>query len=368
MCIAKRAIADNVMPGRTAPTFINDLEVYDFRHPTPSGLNVLTDPPTRWMNIGSLGELLPENSCPHNFSTKTNQSQAPLLDARPQPDSIYRISAVCQKCRTHIQIIVDYTVRWRPGPCPNLHHPLHHLVHSPWKENVARNGDTKKEHNANGLIYAFECSSDTCSASVYVHLTPPRLLDMHVRTLTDKRLLEQRTSEAFETQAGHLEGMKHPSPVEVLSDLRAYVRNAWGKESRPINLENKRFIVRFGPQGHACSEVLEYIGFTLEVCPCSLGHGDRINELTSNLNQPRKCWRPPRPNLEDSTPYLDPSNLFLDDVEQELSILMLQRPAQERQLAQDNTSLPGWYHEVCRSLSCQACISFPILVQGLHGS
>jgi ubiquitin carboxyl-terminal hydrolase 25/28 len=86
-----------------------------------------------------------------------------------------------------------------------------------------------------------------------------------VEQLVDPDGLKARTAEAFKLRGGHLEGMKQPSPVEVLIDLRAYLRNAWAKESKPIRSENKRFVVRFGPEGRACKDVLQYVGFTLEV-------------------------------------------------------------------------------------------------------
>ena len=48
-------------------------------------------------------------------------------------------------------------------------------------------------------------------------------------------------------------------------------------------------------------------------------------------------------------------NTFLDDIEQELSILILQRPENERQLAQDSTTLINAHREFSRALGCQDC-------------
>lgn len=89
-----------------------------------------------------------------------------------------------------------------------------------------------------------------------------------VNYLVDKDALRKRTTEAFELNRGHTEGMKEPSPSDVLSDLRKYIVNALtsnGQSRAEIRLDNKRFAVRFGPEGRACVEVLEYIGFTLKV-------------------------------------------------------------------------------------------------------
>ena len=88
-----------------------------------------------------------------------------------------------------------------------------------------------------------------------------------VEFLTDQTLLKNRIEEAFKIGGARLEGMKHPSSVEVMSDLRTYIKNSWVPDkSRPITLNNKRFMLRFGPDGQACKDLLEYVGFTLEVC------------------------------------------------------------------------------------------------------
>jgi ubiquitin carboxyl-terminal hydrolase 25 len=105
---------------------------------------------------------------------------------------------------------------------------------------------------------------------VTVRFSPPVLRHSDIRTLTDPELLRQRTEEAFRHR-GNTEGMKHPGPMDVLVDLRAYMKNAWRARDDPkygsINLSNKRFIVRFGPEGAACKDVLDHLGFQLEVGP-----------------------------------------------------------------------------------------------------
>lgn len=94
--------------------------------------------------------------------------------------------------------------------------------------------------------------------------------------LLDKQLLAKRTDAAFEQKKGHTEGMKRPLPIDVLVDLRAYLQNAWKREERAqISIDNKRFAVRFGPEGKACSDVLEMLGFELKVSVSSA-----INALT----------------------------------------------------------------------------------------
>jgi hypothetical protein len=82
-------------------------------------------------------------------------------------------------------------------------------------------------------------------------------------------MLRQRAEDAFKERVGKTEGMKYPEPIDVLSDLRSYVRNSWRshKDAKygSINLSNRRFLVRFGPDGTPCKDVLERLGFQLLV-------------------------------------------------------------------------------------------------------
>jgi ubiquitin carboxyl-terminal hydrolase 25/28 len=254
------------LSGKTAPTFVEDLALHDPLHPPPSGFNLLTEPCLGLVFTAQLGHLLHPETCRHAFSTKDRQSLLPALDERPGPNSVYKVSAVCKYCRLHVQVKVDYTVRWEDKPCPNEDNPVHHLVPAPWQEQLARNKWSSKNPQSPDIINVFECSSKTCSAAVTVQVAPPILSPNAIHTLVDKNLLKGRTDEAFRTRAGQVEGMKYPTPMDVLLDLRQYLRNAQRKENRPISVENKRFMVRFGPEGAACRDVLESLKFTYKVC------------------------------------------------------------------------------------------------------
>jgi hypothetical protein len=74
-------------------------------------------------------------------------------------------------------------------------------------------------------------------------------------------------------------------------------------------------------------------------------------------HQPQGHWLPPRPNLDDTTPFQDENNVFFDDIEQELGILILQRPENERLLAQDNPTVKESSRDFSRVLGCQDCTS-----------
>ena len=101
---------------------------------------------------------------------------------------------------------------------------------------------------------------------VSICLTPPEIHDQVIETLTDKVLLRQRTEAAFKLNEANTQGMRHPSPIDVLNDLRIYIRNAWEQDPsrKSIKLSNRRFMVRFGPQGDACKDVLQAFGFRLD--------------------------------------------------------------------------------------------------------
>lgn len=74
-------------------------------------------------------------------------------------------------------------------------------------------------------------------------------------------------------------------------------------------MNNRRFIVRFGPNGDACQDLLEFLRF--------------------KRDDVEQAWHVPQPNSSDTIPVRDPVNVFLDDVEHELHALMLNRPREE---------------------------------------
>jgi ubiquitin carboxyl-terminal hydrolase 25 len=349
--------------GRTAPSLLEDINLYDFQRPSPAGVNILRDPPLQWARTLTISTLLPAGSCLHVFCTKSSQSHLPALDSRPGQSSLYKVAAVCRKCRMHIQLTVDYTARDGMAPCPNTESPLHHLVHSPRRGEMFRKEEKANKSDQKGETYAFECTSRTCPATVLVVLEPPRLSPDMVHALTDQATLKTRTEAAFKVGQERLEGAKYPSPLEVMSDLRKYLQNAWTpRDSKPIRRDNKRFMLRFGPEGQECKDLLEFMGFTLEVRQKPFQITIEKVPTNTNTTQRQEYWQPPRPNLDDARPLQDKYNIFLDDVVQELSILILQRPENERQLAQDNTTFTESSRDFSRALSCQDCTPLSLLL------
>ncbi|KIX01528.1 uncharacterized protein Z518_09254 [Rhinocladiella mackenziei CBS 650.93] len=322
--------------GRTAPVLLQDLTLYEPWHHSQNAPNLLADSPLNFVHAQHLADLIPLETCRHKFGLKTKQSRLPVLDERPGPQTIWTVAAFCQVCRVHLHVKVDYTIKFDEAPCPNAEHPLHHLVRSEFQEPLERNAWRCQNPNSQDEIYTYKCSSQTCAATVTVRLSPPVLRASDVSTLVDPDLLRQRTEEAFREREGHTEGMKHPGPVDVLSDLRAYIKNAWKAQDdakyRSINLGNRRFIVRFGPDGIACKDVLEHLGFVLVP-------GDR--------------WKVPEPDMDDHQPFQSPVNILLDNAEHELVVLLLSRPYEERQQLQDVSPPVPADRELSRALGCQ---------------
>lgn len=247
---------------------LEDLILFDARYADQAGRNLLEDGPPAFSDAGYIGHALPADSCLHEFCLKKRQSAPPALDERPNSTSVWQAAAICKKCRVHLLLEVDYTAAWQDEPCPTWHNPLHHLVNSSWRRDVALRELRKDVTYNSDQLYVYECSARKCSAVVTVRLSPPNFSEEALHILLDKEQLRQRTVAAFESKKGQTEGMKSPTPLDVLVDLRAYFRNTWVRDGpTAISLDNKRFVVRFGPGGEPCRAVLESIGFELKVSP-----------------------------------------------------------------------------------------------------
>lgn len=162
-----------------------------------------------------------------------------------------------------MEMEVNFRNRKEHEPCPNEAHPLHHLVHvdslQPRRETAAsRNREDWRE------THIFECSSVVCPARVTVRLKLPMLNDEAVRLLTDHETLKLRQDNAFEKEGDRLQGIPRVRPIDVLNDLRIYIKNSWTKRSN-ITLNNRRFMTRFGLSGLPCRNLLEFVGFTYKV-------------------------------------------------------------------------------------------------------
>ncbi|KAL5340525.1 hypothetical protein BJX70DRAFT_361255 [Aspergillus crustosus] len=297
--------------GKTAPRLVQDILLYDPAHVPGTGRNLLADvPPVYPENYQGSPYFISPTACRHVYVTKPNQSTRPQEgEDRGSSGTPTKISAICSRCRYHLQLKVEYNPVGQSSQTLSDH--IHHLV---YQYGGHKGGRTREEVTPKGQAvetFHFECSYATCSYQASIRLATPVLSEDNVRLLTDFDLLQKRTDEALAADPERLEGVARPQPITVLMNLRTYVENSMrnNQQSKSISAVNKRFMTSFGVDGRPCQDLLEFLGFTF-----------KSNGL----------WDPPRPNPWAEFPYQDPQKIFLDDVLHELSALIEQRPLIEK--------------------------------------
>ncbi|RAL08083.1 ubiquitin-specific protease UBP2 [Aspergillus homomorphus CBS 101889] len=290
-------------PGRTAPSFVRALCDYDPVQPPASGRNLLSQVPPVFPEyyIGP-PEYISPSACAHDYVTKPKQTLVPEPERRSSANPP-KVSAVCRKCRYHLQLVVRAVPRLGQHSQNSPNH-LHHLVYKTEERDTTPKGQDVE-------TYEFECSYLTCSTVVSVRLTSPVLSHEWVQLLTDPQVIQQRAEEVFAVERERLEGLAMPQPISVLDTLGAYLHNSLSAadKSKSIAASNKRFITCFGLDGVPCKDLLEFLGFSIK------------NE---------GFWEPPRTSPWTEHPYRDQLKIFLDDVLQEIAILKEQRPVLEK--------------------------------------
>ncbi|KAL4788218.1 hypothetical protein BJX76DRAFT_200852 [Aspergillus varians] len=306
--------------GKTAPRLVQDILDYDPAHPPDTGRNLLSDvPPTYPEYYQGPPHFISLSACRHSYATKPNQSvRPPPGEDKANSGTPTKVSAICLKCRYHLQLKVNTNPAAKAGQSLSDH--MHHLIYYYGKH---KGGQGEEEVTVKGQTvetFHFECSYHACSFRVTIRVASPLLSDDMVRLLSDPVLLQKRTDEALAADPERLEGVARPQPITVLMNLRTYVDNTLRntQQSKSISAVNKRFMTSFGVDGKPCQDLLEFIGFTFK----------------SN-----GFWEPPRPNPWAESPYQDPQKIFLDDIFHELSALISQRPLMEKKGNQDDHTL-----------------------------
>ncbi|KAJ5268298.1 hypothetical protein N7524_005757 [Penicillium chrysogenum] len=297
--------------GKTAPRLIYDVQLYDAAHDPDTGRNLLSETPPIYPEgyNGPPGFISPE-ACRHNYVLKEDQTFMSEPEHRRRPGTSSKVSAICAKCRYHLQVVVNYTSHISTFSQKQGKH-LHHLVYQSGRQ---KNGLALPEVTPKGQVaetYHYQCSYISCSAMVSLRILSPILSRESIRLLTDKDLLRKRAEEATATYPESMEGMGDPQPINVLDNLRLYITNALRnpQRSKPISSVNKRFMHSFGVEGAACKELLEFLEFM-------------YNKDTG--------WHPPKPTTNAEKPYQDTMRLFLDDLLHELLVLIHLRSVSER--------------------------------------
>lgn len=189
----------------------------------------------------------------------TQVNQTALASGNP-----LQLSAICSKCRRHLQIAVDSSTtvsQHRPSPGH-----IHHLVYKGERQTGANTTEGVNWKGQSVEIFYYECSNLACPARVSVSVASPILTDYSIRLLTDSELLRKRAEEAIASHPNRLEGMGPPLAIDVLMNLRTYITNALQGRNRPISAVNKRFMCCFGVEGEPCRDLLQFLDFTYKVC------------------------------------------------------------------------------------------------------
>ena len=248
---APRVMTFNVSgPGKTAPKLYQDFLVFDPVKGVPSVLADSTPPHGEGPQLAPL-----IGSCKHEYVTKTTQSVPPPLDLRPDGSTtIYKLAAVCKKCRVHADICIDHSNA--TNPCPASDHPLHHFQRAP-------SHDHKSLHQ---IRYAWHCSVEECEAWLFITYRKSRLDDEEIQLLKDPELLKRRYDALLQDDPER-EGIKLATPMDALSRLRRYIKDSLVPQhsKRQIPANNKRFQEAYGINGEDCGELLERLGFKYAV-------------------------------------------------------------------------------------------------------
>ncbi|KAL9067155.1 MAG: hypothetical protein Q9157_006897 [Trypethelium eluteriae] len=297
--------------GKTAPRLLEDLLSYDPRTAS-TGKNLLADPAPIYDEKAYVPRL-PKNSCRHQYILNDLQSETPFLDDRSGQDSKRRVTSICQNCRCHLTVTLDFGgSAWKTAPCPTAERPLHFFVlqsrrepPDPWlSEDVSVTGREQE--------YWFRCTARRCAATLTVKVSPPRLTSEQINLLTDSHRVRMRYNAA--AAADSTRNFEEANGALVLYRLRTYLRDSLDPKSTRSEFpkKNKVFLVSFGRD---CDDLLRSLGFADE---------------TDLEGEPIWCLPRPPPKVD----KFDQSShrAFLEDVMEELGILTLNRPASERSL------------------------------------
>ncbi|KAL4990445.1 hypothetical protein BDW68DRAFT_154250 [Aspergillus falconensis] len=299
--------------GKTAPRLVRDLLDYDPAHPPGTGRNLLAEvPPVYPQHYQGPPHFISPSACGHNYVTKPYQTIKPSLRENGViPDTLAKISAICSKCRYHLQL--EQSIDPGSRASQSLSDHIHHLI---CFEGRYKGGRSEADVTVKGQVvetFRYECSYPACAYRVIIRVASPLLSDHWVQLLTDLKMLQKRTDDAFAADPERLEGVARPEPINVLMNLRTYINNVLrnSQQSKTIQANNKRFMTSFGVDGEPCRDLFEYLGFTF---------------------RREGAWDPPRlaPWAQNQVFYKDQQKVFLDDVFHELSALIAARPAAEK--------------------------------------
>lgn len=235
----------------------------------------------------------PEQRCNHAYVTSLSRSSLPGLDERPGRATVWSTSSVCLRCRCHLTLRVDF--RDSQQPCPTHSHPLHSF-----------RIDQEPRLLARCQSFVFLCGATGCKCRLTADIRAPVLSGTDVTLITHDEELRRRAQETSRQRGADV---PPSTAVEALNVLRSYVRDAIkSEEVKRIPSANKRFMLALGGSARP---LLERLGFVFE---------------PARDEKSYEYWRLPNVGLNGAA-HLLPE---LQDVEDELVVLLNQRPATEK--------------------------------------
>lgn len=252
------------------------------------------------LDLGQSYSSVQAEPCNHVYLTNHDRSRIPGVDQKPNGTTIWSIAAICHRCRVHLDLIIDFG--GCTAPCPAEGRPYHHFTYVPPDANAME--DAMPNHR-------FVCSSGRCQAKAMISLQGPVIHYEDIMYLMDPASLGARLKAARLSNPD----LKEKSGADVLHLFQSCINDALQKdENKDIPTDNKMFKACLG---EGIAGLLLRLGFA------------KI-EPTAGSN--RSYWRLPKPPKHPFDPLWDPVRRQLEDVRDELTVLILERPEAERKL------------------------------------
>jgi len=191
--------------------------------------------------------------------TKQEQTVELALDEKLALEPAYRIASYCQKCRWHIDVLVQHqngVANRKPCGKGNQEYALHHFL---YQGEDGANGSDGLEAQLRPRTYIFRCSAPECSVGVRISMKPPRFSEQDIDTLTNQAQLRRRL-ETAKRIAGDRADTVMARRVDGPDYLNTYLQDALNptKGKARIPLLNKKFLKTFGRD---CDLILKRLGF-----------------------------------------------------------------------------------------------------------
>lgn len=300
--------------GKTAPRLIQDLLTYDPRYEDVARRNLLSSPPPHFDPDTTPQASVPRRNCRHNFMLKHEQSKEPIVGTDPTNETVYKVATFCQRCRWHVDVIVDFrNADAESSPChlSIKEYPLHHFI---FLGEDTQSTDAYGENNI-PRAFRFKCSAPRCPVFLHISVRPQRFTDVDINLMTNATKLRQRL-EAAKQLAGERADTNVARPIDALDYLNTYLADSLKptKGKSRIPFLNRKFLKTFGQD---CDRILVGLGFTHEL---------EQNEDGEDIS----VWNLPQPPPSGDPLAENTLRTVIEDAQYELGALLLGFPEIDR--------------------------------------